>query len=716
MSTQTHLSVPAGMAANSIPARRGSFSRPALFLAALCLLLGLAGPAPASGAETAGQAKSQDASEPGGIPDIERLDELNQKLYGTVTAAGPYSKPVTESASAITILLRDDIQRYGYRSLSEVLRSAGGLYVTYDRNYAFLGARGFNQGDPNSRVLILVDGHRINQNISDGGRIDTSFPLDVDLIDRVEIVRGPGSVLFGNNAFFGVINVVTRKGSDIGGHYHSEVSGAAGTFDTYCGRFTYGTGKLFQLAAQPVEFLLSGSIYDSRGNSKLFFPEYNDPDNNFGIARHLDQDSLWSGFGKLAWRDFTLEGTWIEREKHNPTAPVGAAFNDPRTRTIDERSFVNLAYNHNVSEKLDVSARAYYDRFDWDGFVPYDRNPDVSQRQAGEWWGAETKLHWAVSDRYDVSFGAEYRDDFKQRIDLREVTPAATILAVDTDRQIYGVYLHNAFTVRPDKLALDAGVRYDHFSTFGDTVNPRVAAIYHPFKPSTIKAIYGTAFRAPNVRELVLEPGLDAETVTTYELVYEQRFNADLFSPVMLNSTVSLFYNQIDSLISYVPGVGLSNLKGAETKGLEVGLHGIWSQARLRLSYSYQETTDRITGALLSDSPRHLGKANLSVPIYHRESEKRARDSTEKIVRGVFASVEFQYVSERLTLKGGRAPGYGLVNFNLFTEDLFKGLEVSAGVYNLLDREYEDPASVFHRQDTLEQDGRTYRVKLTYRF
>jgi len=114
-----------------------------------------------------------------------------------------------------------------------------------------------------------------------------------------------------------------------------------------------------------------------------------------------------------------------------------------------------------------------------------------------------------------------------------------------------------------------------------------------------------------------------------------------------------------------------------------------------------QETKDRSTGQRLTDSPEHLGKVNLSVPLLKEK---------------IFASAEFQYTSERATLLGTEANGFGIVNFTLFSRNLVKGLELSASVYNLFDEKYADPATPFHLQDILERDGRTFRVKLTYRF
>src|SRR5947208_11072250 len=112
-------------------------------------------------------------------------------------------------------------------------------------------------GDFDSRMLLLVNGHRVNDNLTDGAFIETAFILDIDLIDRVEIIRGPGSVLYGNNAFFGVINVITRRGKQLNG---AEVSGEYATYDTFKGRLTYG--KLF---TNGVELVLSVTLYDSGG-------------------------------------------------------------------------------------------------------------------------------------------------------------------------------------------------------------------------------------------------------------------------------------------------------------------------------------------------------------------------------------------------------------------------------------------------------------------
>jgi len=280
------------------------------------------------------------------------LEALMNLDVPKVYAASKLEQKTTEAPSSITIVTDDEIKKYGYRTLADVMQSVQGFNVSYDRNYAFLGARGTSLGDFNSRVLLLVDGHRINENLTDGAFIDTAFILDIDLVDRVEIIRGPGSVLYGNNAFFGVINVITRQSRQLNG---LETSFDYGAFDTYKGRVTFG--KQF---TNGVNLLLSGTIYDSAGAERLFYKEFDTPAQNNGIAQNMDGDSYRSFFGSLGYTDFTFEGAFNRRNKVNPTAQFDlTTFNDPRLRTVDERGYDALKFANSFPDVVDVKDQEY---------------------------------------------------------------------------------------------------------------------------------------------------------------------------------------------------------------------------------------------------------------------------------------------------------------------------------------------------------------------
>jgi outer membrane receptor for ferrienterochelin and colicins len=622
------------------------------------------------------------------------LESLMQIEVPKVYAASKVEQKVTQAPASITIITADEVKKFGYRTLGDVLQSVQGFNVSYDRNYDFVGARGVSLGDFNSRILLLVDGHRINNNLTDGAFVDTAFLLDLDLVDRVEVIRGPSAVLYGNDAFFGVINVITRTGAQLNGF---EVSAGYGSFDTYKARLSYG--KLF---TNGVQMLLSGTYYNSGGNSKLFFKEFDTPAQNNGVAQNMDGDMSASFFGSLGYRDFSLEGAFNHREKVNPTAQFGTTFNDPRLSTTDEQGYAALKYEHNFEDDFDVTARLYYDTYYHEIGYPFGPAVFFQEQDRGEGWGTEVQVNKRLWDRHIFTLGAEYSDDFKQQTALTGQP------LVSRDRQSHGVYFQSDIALL-DKLHFDGGVRYDQYGDFDPAFDPRLALIYNPFETSTFKAIYGTAFRAPNFTELS-DPrfqNIQPEKITSYELDYDQQWGQHL------RSSVTTFYNQMHDLIVFDSG-NYANFD-ANTKGVEFALENNWTNGiRCRASYSFQYTKDNTVTWQMPDSPNHLLKFDVSVPVI---SEK------------LFAGLEFEYTSSRdslntltgpggqpITVQGEQAGGFAVVNFTLFSRNLLKNVDVSASIYNLLDRHYVDPASQFHLQDIIQQDGRSFSLNVTYRF
>ena len=374
-----------------------------LFLRSAFLILACFLPLGALSAEVAPTPKPVDLTE---LP----LEALMEVEVPKVYAASKIEQKTTEAPASITIITADDVKKFGYRTLGDVLESVPGFNISYDRNYSFVGTGGISLGDFNNRILLLVDGHRVNNNLTDGAFVDTAFLLDMDLVDRVEVIQGPSAVLYGNNAFFGVINVLTRKGAQLNGF---EVSGGYASYDTYKGRVSYG--KLF---TNGVQLLLSGTYYDSGGNSKLFFKEFDTPAQNNGVAQNMDGDRYGSFFGALDYGDFNLEGAFNHREKVNPTAQYGTAFNDPLLATTDEQGYAALKYAHSFRDDFDVTARLYYDTYYHQIGYPFTPQIFYVERDTGEWWGTEVQLNKRLWDRHVFTVGAEYRDDFKQETEL----------------------------------------------------------------------------------------------------------------------------------------------------------------------------------------------------------------------------------------------------------------------------------------------------------
>src|SRR5579871_5264540 len=296
------------------------------------------------------------------VPDLSEatLEQLgNVKIY----AASKHLQAASDAPSSVTVVTADEIQRYGYRTLADILKTVPGFFVTNDRNYSSVGVRGFARpGDYNTRILLLVDGHRLNDNIYDEAMIGTEFPINIDLIERVEIIRGPASSLYGSNALFAVINIITKRGRDING---LDLSAEAGSFNTYSGTLTYGR------TLRNLEFLISGTFYGSGGHNSLFFPEFNTPQTNHGIASHADDDQVGSWLSTISFHDFTLQGAYGIREKGIPTAPYGTVFNNPGTRTTDSHFYLDLRYQHTFANSWELLARTFYDRYIYQGTYMY---------------------------------------------------------------------------------------------------------------------------------------------------------------------------------------------------------------------------------------------------------------------------------------------------------------------------------------------------------
>lgn len=626
----------------------------------------------------------------------------------SVYSASKYEQKVTEAPSRVSIVTAEEIQRYGYQTLADILRSLPGFYTTYDRNYDYIGVRGFGiPGDYDTRLLLLVDGHRINDNVYDSLYSDRGFILDVDLIDRVELVRGPSSSLYGSSAFFGVVNVITKKGRDLNG---AEISAAAGSHDSYQGRVSYG--KRFD---NGLEMLISGTYYDSEGR-RLYYSEFDDPATNNGVAEDADDAEAESLFARLSFGDFTLDGAYCESKKGVPTASYGAVFNDPRTRTWDGRWYLDLKYQHLMESGTEVTARLFYDRiwyygeWAWDYAEEEGDPPDIEifkDDSDGKWWGAEALVTRELFERHRFILGAEFRDSLQQEQGVWDIYEV--YLDTKTDDYTWAIYMQDEFRIRDD-LILNLGLRYDYFDTVGSNANPRAAMIYSPFESTTLKLLYGTAFRAPNTYELYYHDGgytqkpsedLDSETIETFELVLEQRLTEHL------RAVASVFRNEIEDLIAMTtdPADDLlvfENMGDAKATGTELELEGQWDNGwKGSLSYTYQDAENDSTGKRLVNFSRQMVKLNLIAPL---------------IGDDFGTGLEMQYESGRKTIEGNETDDTFITNLTLFSKNWIKGLRLSASIYNLFDEDYGYPASEEHSQDIIEQDGRTFRFKLDYAF
>jgi iron complex outermembrane receptor protein len=623
---------------------------------------------------------------------------LEQLMLREAAPVAQIAQQISDSPSAVSIVTAADIRAYGYRTLADVINSMRGLYTTYDRRYQYMGGRGFGAAeDYAGRIMLLIDGYATQDSLFNQAYIDESGLLDLELVERVEYVPGTGSVTYGNNAMLGIINVVTKKGRDFNA---AQLSGEVSSHGGQKQRATYG--KRFDNGA---DLLLSVSALDVKGRN-LYFPAYDTPGTNNGIADNLDGETNKRVFGKFSYQGLTVEGGYVDRKKMLPTNPSeSTTFNTPFS-VRDENAFLNLAYQTTLASTLSSQSRFYSGHYaydSWREFPDYliDNEKYGRREYHGQWWGIDQKFvgNWFID--HTMVFGFEFRNDYRQQFRRTYLSPEKAVVEVFSDslsRRTGSFYLTDEYWIN-EHWSLNVGARYDDTSDLAGNWSPRLAVIYKPTVQTTLKASYSEAFRMPHAYERFSYDGSAVpEYVAATELALQHEFTRNM------RLTASLYNYDRSSLLIYNDALGDYVPEGnSRTQGLEVELERMWENGiRSRGSLAWQNARD-VYGAEAVNSPHVLGKFNLSFPMF----DNRLR-----------TGLEAQYLGSRLTLERRRLAGVGLANLTFSSERKWHGLSASFSIRNLFDREYEAVSPFDWRpdsglaQDSLRMDGRTYWFQL----
>ena len=638
-------------------------------------------------------AATAQAAQPAGLPAL----SLEQLLEVRIVGASKYEQRQSEVAAAVSVITRQEIRAFGWRTLAEALASLPGIYSTDDRQYTYLGTRGFGlPGDLNTRVLITLNGNRVNDPVYDGGPAGFEFPLDLDLVERIEFIPGPGGAVYGQNAMFGVVNVITRRGAQLDGgeaavsYQHPDSQGA--------GRLAWG-----KLLDNGLDVLLSLSGLRSHGDDRYF--DY--PGSGVsGVASGLDGERNQKFFGRAARGPWSLDLAQSSRKKSDPT---GSFFSDPLVAgqyVADSYMLAQLQYQEKFAgDTLHLTGRVFAGSYRFRSNLSYGTG--VSFPTDAQWRGLEFRLLSTVIAGHKLMAGIEAQDNTRtDQATLDHANPANDVVVRRSGYRV-AFYAQDEWQLA-DPLSITLGLRLDRNDVTGTQASPRAGLIWRAMSDTTLKALYGRANRAPNVYEsgyddgltLVRNAALGSERVDTFELVADHRVSREFalrgaFYHWTMHDLITLGTEPVSGLPQYQSGGKVT------ARGIELSADKTWSTgARLRLSLSAQHAANA-SGERTLNTPRVLGKLNLSAPLP---------------IAGLQAGYELRYDSRRLTLDGSQAGGYALSNFQLRSETLLKGLEVSLGIYNLFDKRHAQPAADTNWQNTLEQNGRSVRIKLSTRF
>lgn len=660
----------------------------------MALVMAFASGAQAQPQEEAASAKTLDAE-----PGLEEL--LRQPLKQVprdveVSTASRLAQSASQAPSTTYVVTAGDIARFGYRNMSDILRAMPGLYITKDNAFSYVGARGLGRpGDLNTRLLFLIDGMRINENVYDAALISEEFFLDADLIERVEFAPGPGSALYGNNAFLGVVNVMTKRADKLAGvEAHASIS-SVGVQQL---RASWGHRSE---AGWEAWLALSGSRQDHKPYP---FEVWDASAVPAGLEDAL-RERLWNRAKRL-FASVNAGGWAFRGGMSSLTQGVPIALSEQQPEMLDQgyllsdNNFVSLSHERSLNPDWDLfaSVSLKHSRYQ-------ERSPWIdSQTQRRRYFGATSRGRWSnwdlrLSTRrwldHSVMLGLEVQDDALQRISIGDEGDPPFQAFYGLNRRV-GVFIQDEWQLSATQ-RLILGLRRDTSRVAEPKLNPRLAWVWNGVPDATLRLMYGAAFRAANLNEFALNASWGAPTpapeqIKTYEASWEQALTPQLhYRASLYTSRLSnlMELNQVD-LPVYENSAGLRNI------GSELDLERRWDRgANLRVGLSLQRTRSQ-HGTGLSNSPSALFKLFYSQPL--------AGDSLQLSWQG--------YAMSRRNTAFQELPGYLLNNLNLLWRPRLD-VDVSLGVYNLGATRYLDrPASY---KPAVKQEGRSVQVGVSWR-
>jgi len=639
---------------------------------------------------------SQGTADPS-TPDLNALT-LEQLMDVKVEGAALHPQTLQEAPASVTIITAEDIRKYGYRTLGEALAGVRGFYVTNDRTYTSVGVRGFDvPGDYDSELLVMVNGHNMTDHIYNFMLFfGNDFPIDMNLIKQIEIIRGPSSALYGSNAMFATINIVTKSPDEAG---PLTLTADTGSFGEKKGQIS-GTASL-----GGAKVLLSGSVFNNTGQSPIFFPELNTPQNNYGNAIDMNGERGYHFFASLAWRNWTVTAAFADHDIIQPVSWGDTIFNDRGTNSNDQRDFIDAAYQRQIGGGT-LLWRTYYDSYYSQGRYDYPLGDggveDNRANLRANWVGTQLTYRFRTTPAGDFTVVAEGSVDLQNHMTDADVSPVPIQYVNITDRDRFIAFVVQDEKRLSERWTMDLGLRFDESRFDRGFLSPRAALIYQRSE-WTYKFLYGRGFRDPSVYQLFYSDGLSAvgnaslrpETSDTVEVDVERKLGK------RMNLQASAYgYRMRDFLAVVFLADGLEQYQNTGTvhaEGVELEINGRplnWLEASA--SYSVESSRDNSGDGVLANSPNNLAKLRFAIPL----------------IRKLDLSSGMQYTSSRRTLQSNYLSPLYLADFTLTSKHLLRNFDMRLGLRNAFNRNYSEAVALFPTVDSVPQPGRSFFVEL----
>lgn len=602
-----------------------------------------------------------------------------------VVTASKIEEHVDKTVATTTVITQDDIQHIGARNVLDVLRLVPGIGITQTQfGIREIEVRGVKTLF-SEKVQIMLNGHPLDHNLQNAGSTWVYDDLPVDTIKRVEVVRGPGSALYGANAFLAVINIITQNAKDLNG---VQTSAGWGSFDTQQYRASWG--KQFDNTAQAA---LHFNFTDTNGiNSPIAADSLSVQGLNSNAP---GKSQLTEGRYDLEWQlgyqDFKLDGRYINK-RAGTFFGLGSILSDDRTRQDYNNYFLRLSRIWKIKDNLTVDAQIFHDFYNADNMWQIARAQFIRTAFQNTRTGGEVQTNYRIGDAQTLIAGFSYATEQQDNlIDEAGADPDRLTTALPTTeeriRRHWGIYIEDVWDPLKN-VRMTLGARYDQYNDFGGTFNPRMGFNWEFIKNYSLKFSYGTAYRAPAFGELGLinnpvllgNPSLKPEEVKTFE-------TGVIGHPIAgLTAQATYYHSAINQIISpvFVQGAisRYDNNGSVVAEGMELetrydfsgNLQGSYISANYVLQHSVQLAQQ------LADVPRH--RTNLTANWAFNSTWSTF---THVLIKGGtlrnFADIRRD------------VPTYALFDVGLLGKNIFgKQVDVSFNVYNLFDKDYYDPA------------------------
>ncbi|MDD2851076.1 MAG: TonB-dependent receptor [Desulfuromonadaceae bacterium] len=661
-------------------------------LTSCAILVGLLGSGTALAADTVPLESKQNAIATSSTAQDLLLFMEEQDL---VTATKRHTT-VRKAPAVATIIDADEIRNMGARNLLDVLKMVPGLGISINEIGAnMIEVRGIRTV-LSEKILFMIDGHSLNRNINGSALYNVAEMLPLANVRQIEVVRGPVSALYGNSAFVATVNVITRNAEEING---LELKAGGGSFGTWKGNMVGGTTLRDMLT-------ISWSLdhHQSDGQNLNIEADALTGTTNQSLAPGSPYVAFkqTDAFLKVNYGDLSFRSHYIKRQKDAYIGVTYALTDEPSVDHV-ENYWGELAYNRTIVSGLAVKAKLSYDHYEQDPFVKIYSNGFAGVYVNGmiakplvknDTVNTELQLDWDVFPGNHLIVGTSFENlhqyDVKQLANFNPA-PLPNLQEIanwnkDANRNIIALYLQDEWQL-PSQVNFTAGVRYDHYSDFGDTVNPRIGMVWSFHDNADLKLLYGQAFRAPNFQELyninnpyvVGNPDLKPEKIKTYEAGVSYRLNR------YLGTSANYFYSTITDQIGWVPSATTgqatvnANIGKSKTQGVELGFNGtITREFSWKTNYTYQDPRDDKTDKRLLYVPMHRASASLNyAPV------KYLNLHTDVLWTGTRSRTDADTRS--------KMPSYTTVDLAVTLKRFFETLEIQAAVHNIFDKHYSDP-------------------------